>query len=99
MDALTLGTFLSPILTVTTVWNTEETGNIYFLYCEASALTTQPEFNYLKTYFILKHHHSILIDLNTNIQKYQYAKYILKTVEGKSYIKVNLKNIDFRYLR
>ena len=28
MDALTLGTFLSPILTVTTVWNTRETGDI-----------------------------------------------------------------------
>ena len=29
MDALTLSTFLSPILTVTTVWNTGETGEIY----------------------------------------------------------------------
>ena len=28
MDALTLSTFLSPILTVTTVWNTGETGDI-----------------------------------------------------------------------
>ena len=28
MDALTLGTFLSPILTITTVWNTGETGDI-----------------------------------------------------------------------
>ena len=28
MDALILGTFLSPILTVTTVWNTRETGDI-----------------------------------------------------------------------
>ena len=28
MDALTLGKFLSPILTVTTVWNTGETGHI-----------------------------------------------------------------------
>ena len=28
MDALTLGTFLSPILTVTTVWNTGETGDM-----------------------------------------------------------------------
>ena len=99
MDALTLGTFLSPILTFTTVWNTGETVDNYFLYYEASALTTQPELNYLTTYFILKHHHSVLIDLNTNIQKHQYAKYILKTVVGKSYIKVNLKNIDFRYLR
>ena len=27
MDALTLGTFLIPILTVTTVWNTGETGD------------------------------------------------------------------------
>ena len=30
MDALTLGTFLSPILTVTIVWNTGETGDIYY---------------------------------------------------------------------
>ena len=29
MDALTLGIFLSPILTVTTVWNTGETGDIH----------------------------------------------------------------------
>ena len=29
MDALTLGMFLSPILTVTTVWNTGETGDIH----------------------------------------------------------------------
>ena len=29
MDALTLGTFLSPILTLTTVRNTEETGDIH----------------------------------------------------------------------
>ena len=29
MDALILGTFSSPIHTVTTVWNTEETGDIY----------------------------------------------------------------------
>ena len=29
MDVLTLGTFLSTILTVTTVWNTGETGDIY----------------------------------------------------------------------
>ena len=28
MDALTLGRFLSPILSVTTVWNTGETGDI-----------------------------------------------------------------------
>ena len=28
MDALTLSVFLSPILTVTIVWNTEETGDI-----------------------------------------------------------------------
>ena len=28
MDAFTLGTILSPILTVTTVWNTGETGDI-----------------------------------------------------------------------
>ena len=31
MDALTLGMFLSPILTVTTVWNTGETGDIHEL--------------------------------------------------------------------
>ena len=29
MDALPLGTFFSPILTVTTVWNTGETGDVY----------------------------------------------------------------------
>ena len=29
MDALTLGMFLSLILTVTTVWNTGETGDMY----------------------------------------------------------------------
>ena len=29
MDVLTLGTFLSPILTVATEWNTGETGDIY----------------------------------------------------------------------
>ena len=28
MDALTLGTFLSPIVTVTTVWNTGDTGDM-----------------------------------------------------------------------
>ena len=28
MDALTLGTFFGPILTVTTVWNTGETGDM-----------------------------------------------------------------------
>ena len=28
IDVLTLGTFLSPILTVTTEWNTGETGDI-----------------------------------------------------------------------
>ena len=31
MDTLTLSTFLIPILTVTTVWNTGETGDIYEL--------------------------------------------------------------------
>ena len=31
LDALTQGIFLSPILTVTTVWNTGETGDIYLL--------------------------------------------------------------------
>ena len=31
MDALTLGTFLSPMFTVTTEWNTGETGYIYDL--------------------------------------------------------------------
>ena len=29
MDALTVSTLLSPMLNVTTVWNTGETGNIY----------------------------------------------------------------------
>ena len=30
MDALTLGTFLSQILTVITLWNTGETGDMYW---------------------------------------------------------------------
>ena len=29
MDALNLGAFLSPLITVTTVWNIGETGDIY----------------------------------------------------------------------
>ena len=39
MDAPTLSTFLSPILTVTTVWNTGETGDIDAIksYNEASS--------------------------------------------------------------
>ena len=30
MDVIILDAFLRPILTVTTVWNTGETGDIYF---------------------------------------------------------------------
>ena len=31
MDVPTLSTFLMPILTVTSVWNTGETGNMFYL--------------------------------------------------------------------
>ena len=43
MDAPILNTFWSPILTVTTVWNTGETGDIYLPFCIFQKFLCLPE--------------------------------------------------------
>ena len=45
---------------------------ISLLYYEASVLTTQPKFDFQKTLFVTASI-NILINLNTNITKYQYT--------------------------
>ena len=45
MDVPTPSTFLSPILTVASVWNTEETGDMCFLIFGTQALTVVYKIN------------------------------------------------------
>ena len=42
MDVPTLSTFLIPILTLTTVWNTGETGDIYGVSCTVFEADNKP---------------------------------------------------------